>query len=143
MKIAIGGDHAGFSLKNELLAYFEANEFAWSDFGPFSDKSCDYPDFAHLVAQSVASGENEFGILICGSGNGVAMTANKYPEIRAAICWNEDLAKLSRAHNDANILCLPSRFIEVSLAQKICLSFLKTSFEGGRHTARVQKIKLH
>jgi ribose 5-phosphate isomerase B len=138
IKIAIGGDHAGFEYKQaiiELLSLAEVN-----DFGPFSPASVDYPDFAHPVASAVESGEFDFGILICGSGNGVAITANKHQGIRAAICWNEELAGLARSHNDANILCLPARFISLDEAKKIVETFFSTEFEGGRHANRVNKI---
>ena len=138
LKIAIGGDHAGFEYKQLLKATLAGNEV--KDFGPFSGDSCDYPDFAHLVASAVEAGDFYFGILICGSGNGVAMTANKHQGIRAAICWNEELAERARSHNDANILCLPARHISFESAQKIVKIFLATAFEGGRHANRVDKI---
>jgi len=139
MKISIGGDHAGFAYKAEIIKLLSAdNEI--KDFGPFSDASVDYPDFAHPVALSVENGEAQFGILICGSGNGVAITANKHQGIRAALCWTEELGALARQHNNANVLCLPSRFIDLDLAKKIVLKFLNTNFEGGRHENRVNKI---
>jgi ribose 5-phosphate isomerase B len=138
--IAIGGDHAGFEYKNEVINQLKKKGFEVKDFGPFSSDSVDYPDFAHPVAESVEKKESEFGILICGSGNGVAMTANKHKGIRAALCWGAELAKLSRQHNNANILCLPSRFISIEEA-KLCVdAFLTTAFEGGRHNNRVDKI---
>src|SRR5580700_7438908 len=138
LKIAIGGDHAGFEYKARLIGALTGNEV--KDFGPFSADSCDYPDFAHPVASAVESGEFDFGILICGSGNGVAMTANKHQGIRAAICWNEELAERARSHNDANILCLPARHISFDTALNIVRIFLETEFEGGRHANRVGKI---
>lgn len=139
-KIAIGGDHAGFEYKNEVINELKKKGWEVKDFGPFSTDSVDYPDFAHPVAESVEEKEFEFGILICGSGNGVAMTANKHKSIRAALCWGAELAKLSRQHNNANILCLPSRFISIEEA-KLCVdAFLKTPFEGGRHNSRVDKM---
>jgi len=138
LKIAIGGDHAGFEYKQLLIATLAGNEV--KDFGPFSGDSCDYPDFSHPVASAVEAGDFYFGILICGSGNGVAMTANKHQGIRAAICWNEELAERARSHNDANILCLPARHISFESAQKIVKIFLATAFEGGRHANRVDKI---
>jgi ribose 5-phosphate isomerase B len=138
LKIALGGDHAGFEYKQLLIEALAGNEV--KDFGPFSGDSCDYPDFAHLVASGVESGEFDFGILICGSGNGVAMTANKHQGIRAAICWNEELAERARSHNDANILCLPARHISFDTAKSIVKIFLATAFEGGRHATRVGKI---
>ncbi|MCL4128387.1 UNVERIFIED_CONTAM: hypothetical protein GTU68_044666 [Idotea baltica] len=110
------------------------------DFGPFSDESVDYPDFVHPLCKSILAKEVSLGILICGSGNGVAITANKYPEIRAALCWEENLASLARQHNDANVLCLPARFISFDKAKAIIEAFLNTKFEGGRHQNRVNKI---
>ena len=140
LKIAIGGDHAGFQLKEIIKSKLESEGYFIEDFGPFSDQSVDYPDFVHPVANSVENGEFNFGILICGSGNGVAMTANKHKGIRAAVCWNEMLAKLARAHNDANILCLAGRFLDDELAMEIVDIFLKTDFDGGRHIKRIKKI---
>jgi ribose 5-phosphate isomerase B len=140
LKIAIGGDHAGFQLKEIIKSKLESEGYFLEDFGPFSDQSVDYPDFVHPVANSVENGEYNFGILICGSGNGVAMTANKHKDIRAAVCWNEMLAKLARAHNDANILCLAGRFLDDELAMEIVDTFLKTDFDGGRHIKRIKKI---
>jgi ribose 5-phosphate isomerase B len=140
-KIAIGGDHAGFEYKKEVISELKKQGCEVKDFGPFSTDSVDYPDFAHPVAESVEQREFDFGILICGSGNGVAMTANKHKGIRAALCWTPELAKLSREHNNANILCLPSRFISIEDAKLSVEAFLKTPFEGGRHNNRVDKIK--
>lgn len=142
MIIALGGDHAGFSLKKELISYISSLGYFSKDFGPFSEESCDYPDFAHQVASSVAAMELDLGFLVCGSGNGVAMTANKHSDIRAALCWNPESARLSRAHNNANILCLPARFISLEEAKEISRVFLETKFEEGRHFSRVQKINL-
>lgn len=139
MKISIGSDHAGFDYKKELISVLSAaNEI--KDAGTFSTESCDYPDFAHAVATSVESGETEWGILICGSANGVAITANKHKGIRAAIAWGAELAQLARQHNNANILCLPARFISIEEAKKCVDVFLNTPFEGGRHQKRVEKI---
>lgn len=138
LKIAIGGDHAGFALKQELLEIFNVAEI--KDFGTYSADSVDYPDFAHPVADAVESGEYDLGILICGSANGVAITANKHQGIRAAICWNTELAALARGHNNANILCIPARFVSVDEAKMITETFLATDFEGGRHANRVGKI---
>jgi len=140
MKIAIGGDHAGFAYKEELIKILAADGHEVKDFGPFSEASVDYPDFAHPVASSVEKGENDLGILICGSGNGVAITANKHQGIRAALCWTEELGSLARQHNNANVLCLPARFIDLDMAKKITHAFLTTPFEGGRHENRVNKI---
>lgn len=138
--IAIGGDHAGFHYKKALIRFLENNGWECKDLGPFSDASVDYPDYAHPVANAIEKGEASWGILICGSANGVAITANKHQGIRAAICWNEEIAKLSRQHNDANILCLPARFIEEKEAEKLTAAFMSTLFEGGRHEGRVKKI---
>ena len=139
-KIAIGGDHAGFQLKEIIKSKLEVEGYFLEDFGPFSDQSVDYPDFVHPVANSIENGEYNFGILICGSGNGVAMTANKHKGIRAALCWNEMLAKLARAHNNANVLCLAGRFLDDELAMAIVDTFLNTGFDGGRHINRIKKI---
>ena len=139
-KIAIGGDHAGYEYKQLIVEKLKKEGVSVEDFGPFSPESVDYPDFVHPVATSVETGESEFGILICGSGNGVAITANKHQGIRAAICWREELAALARQHNDANVLCLPARFIDFALAEKIVDTFFSAHFEGGRHARRVAKI---
>lgn len=138
MKIAIGADHAGFELKEVLRIFLKENDL--KDFGTYSAASVDYPDFAHPVAFAVEKEEFDLGILICGSGNGIAITANKHHGIRAAICWNTELAELARKHNNANILCLPARFISIKEAQEITKIFLTTGFEGGRHANRVNKI---
>jgi ribose 5-phosphate isomerase B len=140
MKIAIGGDHAGYEYKEAISAMLKEQGHEVKDFGPFAKDSVDYPDFAHPVARSVEGGENNLGILICGSGNGVAITANKHQGIRAALCWTEELGALARQHNDANVLCLPSRFIDLELAKAITTTFITTTFEGGRHANRVSKI---
>ena len=136
--IAIGADHAGFEYKQLLLDLLKDSEI--KDYGTYSADSVDYPDFAHPVANAVEKGEKELGILICGSANGVAMTANKHEGVRAAICWNEELAELARSHNNANVLCIPARFVSPELAKSITRKFLSTPFEGGRHDNRVQKI---
>jgi ribose 5-phosphate isomerase B len=140
MKVAIGGDHAGFEYKAELISYLTEKGFEVKDFGPYSAESCDYPDFAHPLAIEVELGNFDFGILICGSANGVAMTANKHQQIRAAIVWKKELAELARQHNNANIICLPARFISLEEAKEFALTFLNTAFEGGRHQRRVDKI---
>lgn len=140
MKIAIGADHAGFELKETLIDFLKNQGHDLHDFGTHSADSVDYPDFAHPVSNAVADNEATLGILICGSANGVAMSANKHKDIRAAICWNVELAELARQHNDANILCLPARFIGTELAKEIADKFLKEGFEGGRHQRRVDKI---
>lgn len=138
--IAIGGDHAGFAYKTELLDFLERAGYTVKDFGPQSSDSVDYPDFAHPVATAVESGKFDRGVLICGSANGVAITANKHQGIRAAICWEEELAALARQHNDANIVCIPARFIDLELAKAIIDKFITTEFEGGRHANRVNKM---
>jgi ribose 5-phosphate isomerase B len=138
--IAIGCDHAGFEFKEGLAKWLKENGYAIKDFGTYGSDSVDYPDFAHAVASAVEDGQYHFGVLVCGSANGVAITANKHQGIRAAICWTEELASLARRHNDANIVCLPARFIEFDLAEKIVAKFLSSSFEGGRHANRVGKI---
>jgi ribose 5-phosphate isomerase B len=140
LKIAIGGDHAGFEYKKLLTGLLEGKGHSVKDFGPFSDASVDYPDHVHPLAKAINEKEFDFGILICGSGNGVAMTANKYPQVRAALCWLPELAKLSREHNDANVLCIPARFVSDETATEMVNVFLGTAFEGGRHANRVNKI---
>ena len=138
VKIAIGADHAGFEYK-ELLKSF-LTDYEVKDFGAYSTQSVDYPDFAHPVASAVESKEYDFGILVCGSANGVAITANKHQHIRAAICWLNEIAALARMHNNANILCIPARFVSEDLAKEMTTTFLNTPFEGGRHEGRVNKI---
>lgn len=140
MKLAIGCDHAGFELKEALKKHLSAKGFVLEDKGTFSADSVDYPDFAHAVAISVEKKEVDLGILICGSGNGISMAANKHAGIRAAICWKKELASLARQHNDANILSLPARFITEQEGKEIADTFLSTGFEGGRHANRVNKI---
>ncbi len=139
-KIAIGADHAGFEYKEELKKWLELGDYVIKDFGTYSLESADYPDFAHPVAAAVENKEFDLGLLLCGSANGVAMTANKHQGIRAAICWKEELAELARTHNDANILCIPARHVSMELAKKIVDKFLHSGFEGGRHGRRVDKI---
>jgi ribose 5-phosphate isomerase B len=138
--IAIGCDHAGVAYKDEIVAQLKAEGFTINDFGTYSKDSVDYPDFAHPVANAVEKGEVAFGILLCGSGNGVAITANKHPNVRAAISWSVNVSKLARLHNDANILCLPCRFVSLDLALEMVWKFIETDFEGGRHADRVGKI---
>lgn len=138
LNIAIGGDHAGFEYKSILIEFLK--EHTVKDFGTYGTDSVDYPDFAHPVASAIESEEFDLGILICGSANGVAITANKHQGIRAAICWSGELAELARSHNNANILCIPARFVSTELAKEIAFKFLNTAFEGGRHANRVSKI---
>jgi ribose 5-phosphate isomerase B len=140
MNIAIGSDHAGFALKTTLITILEAQGHQVKDFGCYSEDSIDYPDYAHPVAEEIEQQKSELGILICGSGNGISMTANKHQGIRCALCWNPEIASLARQHNDANILSLPARFISPELAQEILTAFLSAEFEGGRHANRVSKI---
>ena len=140
MKIAIGSDHAGFDYKEHLRQKFTEQGFELTDFGAYSTDSADYPDFAHPVAQSVEDGKADFGILVCGSGNGVCITANKHKGVRAALCWNNDLAALARQHNNANVICIPARFVDMETAVSMAQTFLRTKFEGGRHQRRVEKI---
>ena len=138
MKIAIAGDHAGFELKEYIKEQLDT--YDWLDLGPDSTKSVDYPDFAHPLAKEAASDNVDFGILICGSANGVAITANKHQNIRAAICWMPQIATLAKQHNNANVICLPARFIAKEFAVEIVLAYLNAEFEGGRHANRVSKI---
>lgn len=139
-KVAIGGDHAGFDYKALLIEQLKEDGYEVKDFGPYSTESTDYPDYVHPLCQALEEGEADFGILICGSANGVAITANKHQKIRAAICWQNQLAALARQHNDANVICLPARFISSYNAQEMVKIFLTTDFEGGRHARRVGKI---
>ena len=138
--IAIGCDHAGVDYKDAIKTYIESKGFSVKDFGTYTKDSVDYPDFAHPVATSVENNETAFGILICGSANGVAITANKHAGVRAAICWGDELASLARQHNDANVICIPARFVDESTAIKMVDTFMNTAFEGGRHEGRVRKI---
>lgn len=138
--IAIGSDHAGFQLKEKIKQHLESNGFSIKDYGCYSEDRADYPDFAHPVASAVESGEFEQAILICGSGNGINMAANKHKGIRSALCWQKELAELARQHNNANIMALPARFITEEEAKSCADAFLNTAFEGGRHSDRVNKI---
>lgn len=139
-KIAIGADHAGFEYKELLKKWLEKNGYPLKDFGTYNTESVDYPDFAHPVAEAVEKNEFQLGLLLCGSANGVAMTANKHQGVRAALCWNEEVAEIVRHHNNANIVCIPARFVSYEQAEKILDRFLHSSFEGGRHERRVNKI---
>ena len=138
--IAIGSDYAGFDIKEDLISFMDGKGYKYKDFGTHSKDSVDYPDFAHPVATAVENGECAFGILLCGTSNGVAITANRHKGIRAAICWGEEIAKLVREHNDANILCIPGRFVREGDAEKMLQIFMSTDFEGGRHQRRVEKM---
>lgn len=138
--IAIGSDHAGVDYKAQVKTWLESKGYIVKDFGTYNTDSVDYPDFAHPTANSVETGEASFGILFCGSANGVAMTANKHAGIRAGLCWLVEIAELTRLHNDANIICIPARFVSLDLTKEIIEKFMTTAFEGGRHQNRVNKI---
>lgn len=140
MILSIGCDHAGFELKEKIKQHLSARGLTFNDHGTHSIESTDYPDYAHLVAKEVASNSSALGILLCGSANGVCITANKHAGIRAALCWNVEVARLARQHNNANIICIPARFVDESVAMEMVDTFLKTEFEGGRHQKRVDKI---
>ena len=140
LKIAVGADHAGFHYKEAVIAELKTLVKEVKDFGTYSSDSVDYPDFAHPVSIAVENKQFDLGILFCGSANGVAISANKHQGIRAAICWDNELAELARKHNNANIICIPARFIALDLAKSIIKTFLETPFEGGRHANRVNKI---
>ena len=140
MKIAVASDHAGFERKQAVLEYLQEQGIEYKDFGAFSTESSDYPDFAHPLADAISKGEFDEGITLCGSGNGINMTANKHQGIRSAICWLPEIAKLARLHNDANICALPARYITDKEAIEIVKAFLSTGFEGGRHMNRINKI---
>lgn len=139
-KVAFASDHAGVELKNKLVAYMTEKGYDCADFGTHSSESCDYPDYAHPCAEAVEKGECDFGIAMCGSGNGISMTLNKHQGIRAALCWLPELASLAKQHNNANILVLPARFISEEEAKKILNAYLEAEFEGGRHQRRIDKI---
>lgn len=138
--IAIGSDHAGFDLKEKIKSFLVNEKISFIDTGTYSSESVDYPDFAHAVSRAIINNEAQRGILICGSGEGVCITANKHADIRAGLVWNAEIAKLIRQHNDANIICLPARFIDEQTALNCISEFIKTAFEGGRHQKRVEKI---
>ena len=140
MRISIGNDHAGVEYKNYIREYLLVKNIEVNNYGTDSLESVDYPDFAHPVSNDVNKKKSDLGILICGSGNGVCMTANKYKNVRAALCWNKELALLSKSHNNANIVCIPARFIEKEEALEIIKTFILEEFEGGRHERRVNKI---
>jgi ribose 5-phosphate isomerase B len=140
LKIAIASDHAGYELKENLKPYLSSRGCQITDYGTDSDKSADYADYVHPLAAAVLDGKYDFGLVMCGSGNGVNMTANKHPGIRSALCWTPEIARLARAHNDANVLALPARFVSLETALEIADIFLGTDFEGGRHAGRIAKI---
>ena len=138
--IAIGCDHAGFTFKESIKSWLEKKGLRVVDFGTSSEQSVDYPDFVHPVCKAIEIGEAEIGILLCGTANGVAMTANKHAKIRAGLCWENEIAALTRKHNDANIICIPARFVSLDLSLQMIETFMSTEFEGGRHQNRVDKI---
>ena len=140
MNIGIGADHAGYELKKVVIAFLTEKGHQVQDFGCYSEESIDYPDYAHPVCDSIETGKNKFGVLICGSGNGISMAANKHSGIRAALSWKPEIAELGRLHNDANIVSMPARFISKEMALKIVEVFFSTEFKGGRHQSRVDKI---
>ncbi|OFX19931.1 MAG: ribose 5-phosphate isomerase B [Bacteroidetes bacterium GWA2_31_9b] len=140
IKLAIACDHAGFDFKEDIKTYLEKKGYIIKDFGTYSNESTDYPDYAHPLAEAVEKGNYLFGITLCGSGNGINMTANKHQGIRAALCWNVEISELARLHNNANVCSIPARFVNIDLAKKIIDIFLTTKFEGGRHLQRIEKI---
>jgi ribose 5-phosphate isomerase B len=142
IKVAIAADHAGYQFKNKLADFLKENGYLVTDFGTDSEASMDYPDTAHPLAAAVSEGKFDFGFTLCGSGNGITMTANKHQKIRAALCWNSEIAELARLHNNANVCGIPARFISYEEVEKIAKVFLSTEFEGGRHQIRIDKIPL-
>ena len=142
MKIVIGNDHAGTHYKEAIIAFLKKENYEVINVGTDLCESVDYPDFAHPVGEMIDKGEADWGIVICGSGNGVAMTVNKHPKVRCALCWNKEIAALARAHNNANVLAIPARFTAAEQALEMVKTFLETPFEGGRHQRRVEKIQL-
>jgi ribose 5-phosphate isomerase B len=139
-KIAIGCDHGGFAYKDSIIHLLQSKEIEVMDYGTYSDASVDYPDYGHKVALAVENSEVDLGIVLCGSGNGIAMTVNKHQDVRCALCWTAEIAALAKQHNDANVMSIPARFVSESLALEIVDAFITTGFEGGRHTIRVNKI---
>lgn len=142
IKVAIAADHAGFEFKNKLGEYLQENGYEVKDFGTNSEDSMDYPDTAHPLAKAVSNNEFDYGFTLCGSGNGITMTANKHQNIRAALCWTEEIAELARLHNNANVCGIPARFISYKEVERIAKIFLNTDFEGGRHQTRIDKIPM-
>lgn len=140
MKIAIGNDHAGVNYKNAIIEFLKSENIEFINFGTDSSQSVDYPDFAHKVATEIQNETCDLGILICGSGNGIAMTANKHQKVRCAVCWNKEIAELAKLHNNANIISIPARFSAIEQAVEMVKTFIKTPFEQGRHSDRVKKI---
>ncbi len=143
VRLALASDHAGFGTKDILIKWLEEQHYEVKDFGTYSADSCDYPDFAHPMSQSIIKGEADLGISLCGSGNGINMVANKYPEIRSALCWTPEIAALAKQHNNANVCAVPARFVSIEEAKAIITAFLDSEFEAGRHQKRIDKIPLH
>jgi ribose 5-phosphate isomerase B len=143
MSIGIAADHAGYDFKEKLKVDLEKEGYKVKDYGTYSDESTDYPDYAHPLADAIEKGVHNIGITLCGSGNGINMTANKHQGVRAALCWNKEISELARLHNDANICSLPARFVDYNIAKEIVNIFLNTKFEGGRHLRRIEKIPVH
>jgi len=139
-KIALAGDHAGFERKQAIIRYFIDNGIPYDDLGCYTEESCDYPDFGHKIAHDISKGLYVVGVTFCGTGQGISITANRYPKIRSAICWNPEIARLARKHNNANICSIPGRFVTDIEVVKIVETFLETSFDGGRHQKRIDKI---
>ncbi len=142
MKLALASDHAGYEMKVKLLDYLKEKGHSLVDLGAFSSESADYPDFGHAIAQHISENKSDLGISLCGSGNGINMTANKHQQIRSALCWNAEISRLARAHNNANICAIPARFVSFEEVVEIVENFLNTSFDGGRHKTRIDKIPL-
>ena len=142
MNFVLGSDHAGYDLKEKIKVILKEKNIGFKDIGPFSEDSVDYPDYAHKVGNAIQNKDYSMGIAICGSGNGINMTVNKYKDVRSALCWNTEICKLAREHNNANVLAIPARFISENLALQIVETFINTKFEGGRHEIRVNKIKI-
>lgn len=140
MKISIGNDHAGPEYKTAIVEYLKSKGYEVINYGTDTTDRVDYPDFGHAVAKDISEGKANFGIVICGSGNGIAMTANKHPKVRAGLCWTKEIAALTRQHNDANIISIPARYTSIIQAVEMVETFLTTEFEGGRHQVRVDKI---
>lgn len=142
IRLGIAADHAGFEYKEAIARLLKKNGYDIKDFGTYTPESVDYPDYVHPLCNEIDAGKLDRGILLCGTGNGVAMAANKHPSVKAAVCWDNDIAVLARRHNDANVICLPARFVSLELAIEMVQLFLNTEFEGGRHKRRVDKIPL-
>ena len=141
--IGLASDHAGYALKQFVKTYLDAKGMPYHDYGTYSEESCDYPDFAHALAEGMERGECDRGIAICGSGEGISMTLNKHQSIRAALVWIPEIAHMTRLHNDANVLVMPGRYISEDTARSIMDEFFSTAFEGGRHVRRIEKIPVH